>query len=303
MIKTVELSLLTPRDFNFSSTLSSYGWVVLAPNQYLKEDNSFSRVEPLPGGQVARLTVSSTNQQEPETMIDIHVESPGKLGAKDKAHIERITRRMLRLDEDYTEFHALCAARGGAWAGVTGGKGRMLRSPALFEDLVKVICTTNIQWGGTKRMVRELVDAYGQPYEADPSMKTFPTPEAIAADPLEAFRSRVNLGYRAAYLHELAVGIAEGKLSLDDLADASAPTAEIRKRLIAIKGVGGYAAASMLMLLGRYDELPMDTVFRDFVSRRYFAGGPVDTKEAAVIYTDWGRWKALAYWFEMLESD
>ena len=89
----------------------------------------------------------------------------------------------------------------------------------------------------------------------------------------------------------------------DALADTSAPTAEIRRRLKAIKGVGDYAAASMLMLLGRYDEIPMDTVFRDFVSRRYFEGGPVNSKEAAEIYADWGRWKALAYWFEMLESE
>lgn len=302
MTKTVILSLPIPKFFNLPSTLTSHGWVVLAPNQYIKEDNSFSRVEPLPGGQVARLTVSSAHQA-PDTSIEVHVESPGKLGANDKAHIERITRHMLRLDEDYTEFHALCADRGGAWAGLASGKGRMLRSPTLFEDLVKVICTTNIQWGGTRRMVRELVDAYGLPYEADPALKTFPAPDTIAADPLEAFRSKVNLGYRATFLHELAVRVAGGTINLDALADTSAPTAEIRRRLKAIKGVGDYAAASMLMLLGRYDEIPMDTVFRDFVSRRYFAGGPVDPKEAAGIYADWGRWKALAYWFEMLESE
>ena len=45
------------------------------------------------------------------------------------------------------------------------GIGRLLRSPTVFEDLVKVICTTNVQWGGTKRMVRELVDAFGLPFD------------------------------------------------------------------------------------------------------------------------------------------
>lgn len=302
MTALINFSIKSPNSFDLPSTLTSHGWVVLAPNQYIKEDNSFSRVEPLPSGQVARLTVSSAHQA-PDTSIEVRVECPGKLGDKDKAYIESITRHMLRLDEDYTEFHALCEDQGGAWAGLAGGKGRMLRSPTLFEDLVKVICTTNIQWGGTKRMVRELVDAYGLPYGADPELKTFPAPNAIAADPLEVFKSKVNLGYRAPYIHELAVGVAGGKINLDALADTSAPTAEIRRRLKAIKGVGDYAAASMLMLLGRYDEIPMDTVFRDFVSRRYFEGGPVNSKEAAEIYADWGRWKALAYWFEMLESE
>ena len=61
---------------------------------------------------------------------------------------------MLRLDEDFAEFHALCKSRGGVWQNINRGVGRLLRSPTVFEDLVKVICTTNVQWGGTKRMVR-----------------------------------------------------------------------------------------------------------------------------------------------------
>jgi 3-methyladenine DNA glycosylase/8-oxoguanine DNA glycosylase len=70
-----------------------------------------------------------------------------------------------------------------------------------------------------------------------------------------------------------------------------------------IKGIGDYAAASMLMLLGRYDEIPVDTIFRDFMSGHYFTGAPFDQSQALEVYAQWGRWKALAYWFEMLESE
>ena len=82
----------------------------------------------------------------------------------------------------------------------------------MFEDLVKVICTTNVQWGGTKRMVRELVEQFGKPFEAAPEYKTFPAPAALAQIPLEDFRQRVRLGYRADYVHRLARQYAAGDL-------------------------------------------------------------------------------------------
>jgi len=298
MLHTAHLSLPTPPDFDFHSTITSHGWVILSPNIYDKEGNSFSRVEALPGGQVARLTVSSTQDQ-----VKIAVESLGELLPSDIKTIKQKVRRMLRLDEDYSDFYDRCRARGGVWAGLAPGKGRMLRSPSLFEDLVKVICTTNIQWGGTKRMVRELVDAYGSPFTPQPELKAFPAPEAIADDSLETFKVKVNLGYRAAYIHELSVRVAEGSLKLDELLDEAAPTAEIRKKLKGIKGIGDYAAASMLMLLGRYDEIPTDTVFREHMRKNHAAEGDFDLKRALAVYADWGRWKALAYWFEMLESE
>jgi 3-methyladenine DNA glycosylase/8-oxoguanine DNA glycosylase len=298
MAQISHLSLPTSQDFDFHSTLTSHGWVVLSPNIYDKDADSFSRIEALPGGQVARLTVSSAQDR-----VKIAVESPSVLLPTDKKHIKQKVRHMLRLDEDYSNFYEQCQAHGGVWAGLTCGKGRMLRSPSLFEDLVKVICTTNIQWGGTKRMVRELVDAYGVPFTPQPELKAFPVPGAIAADTLDAFKGKVNLGYRAAYIHELAARVADGSLKLDALADESSPTGEIRKRLKGIKGIGDYAAASMLMLLGRYDEIPTDTVFRDHMLKNHSSGDDFDLKQAQAFYADWGRWKALAYWFEMLESE
>ena len=37
----------------------------------------------------------------------------------------------------------------------------MVRSPTVFEDVVKTICTTNTSWGGTTRMVNALVEHLG----------------------------------------------------------------------------------------------------------------------------------------------
>ena len=99
----------------------------------------------------------------------------------------------------------------------------------------------------------------------------------------------------------LAQRVATGDLDLEALRSSELPTTELKKRLLAIKGVGNYAAANMLMLLGRYDELAIDTVFRAFVGQKYFGGTYPTDKEAQAIYDEWGEWKYLAYWFDVWE--
>jgi 3-methyladenine DNA glycosylase/8-oxoguanine DNA glycosylase len=206
---------------------------------------------------------------------------------------------MLRLDEDLSGFHRLCEAKGGRWARLGAGTGRLLRSPTLFEDVVRTILTTNIQWSGTVRMVQALVDAFGQPFSGDRSLRAFPTPASIAAVSGEAFAEVVSLGYRGPYIHALASRVASDELILEALRDAELPSGNLKKQLLAIKGVGPYAAATLSMILGHYEELAVDTEFRQFVSRAYFGGSPVSDSDAAAVYDEWGPWKYLAYWFDV----
>ncbi len=72
-------------------------------------------------------------------------------------------------------------------------------------------------------------------------------------------RGRARLGYRAPYVLALARDVASGALELEALRTAELPTPELRKRLLALKGVGPYAVANLLMLLGHYDAIPIDS--------------------------------------------
>ena len=103
-------------------------------------------------------------------------------------------------------------------------------------------------------------------------------------------------------MYLLSRRIADGELEPEQFLDPEIPTPELKKSLLRIKGIGNYAAATMLMLLGRYDELPVDSVFRQFVSQKYFGGAPMSDKDGAAIYDDWGKWKYLAYWFDVWEG-
>ena len=287
--------------FDFDAAAYSHGWVVLSPNSWDEDGRVLRRVERLKSGKVAMLAISGNGAvRKPE--IRVAVQSAGRLNGRERTEIEDGVRHMFRVDEDIRAFYRLARKRGGQWLEVTTGKGRLLRSPGLFEDIVKVICTTNIQWGGTRKMVENIVNSYGATYPAEPSLRAFPVPEAIASEDPGEFAAKVRMGYRAPYVHELAGQLAAGKLDLESLRDPELPTADLKKRLLAIKGVGPYAAATLLMLLGRYDDLAVDTVARGFVSNKYFDGGKATDAQIREVYEGWAEWKFLAYWFDLWQG-
>jgi len=295
------LSLTPPAPFNFAEAAYSHGWVVLAPNRWDSTRQVLQRTERLSNGTRVHLNITGSDTIEtPE--ITIQVRHAKTLSPEERSEITTSVGHMFRCDEDLTEFYALCRKRGGHWIKITQGLGYLLRSPTLFEDIVKTICTTNIQWSGTKRMVEGLVQALGTPYPGDPSLRAFPTPEAIAAAPSKTFTETVHLGYRGRYIHELAAQVVAGILDLNALQDPTLSTPVLKKKLLAIKGVGNYAAATLLMLLGRYDALAIDTVFRDFVSKKYFEDRIPSEEEARSIYASWGKWQYLAYWFDLWQG-
>jgi 3-methyladenine DNA glycosylase/8-oxoguanine DNA glycosylase len=282
-------------------TVRSHGWLQLAPNHWVDDQDKLERVLRLSGGAVVLLRIQGRGSAErPAVDVGVHHEHP--LTDQQRHEIRDTVSHMLRLDEDLSDFYRLCRESGYPWARLTAGMGRLLRSPTLFEDVVKTILTTNMQWSGTLRMVSGLVDHLGEPYPGDPERHAFPTPEAMAAAPAEMYSDTVRLGYRGPYIRELAERVTAGELDLESLSDRGLRTEMVRKRLLAIKGVGRYASANLLMLLGRYDAIPVDTEFRQFMTKRYFCGAYPSDREAVAVYDEWGRWKFLAYWFDLLQE-
>jgi 3-methyladenine DNA glycosylase/8-oxoguanine DNA glycosylase len=293
-----EIVIPVKKQFDFQSVLQSHGWVDLLPNKYDERECSFSRPLRLTSNRVVHLIVSSPNNISPDILINI--EYKNKISAIDQEEIKRKSIYMLRLNENLDGFYSLCRNKGNPWKSLTQGKGYLLRSPDIFEDLVKVICTTNIQWAGTKRMVGELVEKYGSSFPMDESLKTFPSPRDISDIPLLEFKSNVHLGYRADYVYLLAKQIEDENFLTNKLLDESISTDELKNYLMSIKGIGNYAASTMLMLLGRYDHVPVDTVFRDFMKAKYFQNKPFTEEKGLQIFDAWGKWKYLAYWYEMV---
>lgn len=288
----MRLELAARPPFNFQATVLSHGWRRLAPFSW--DEKRLGRVERLSTGRVVKLAVGENNELT-GVIVDIRAKDALTDGELDE--IKDKLSWMLRLEEELTDFYGLCEGEPALSHVVKEGKGRVLRSPTVYEDVVKTICTTNCTWRQTEGMVSRLVERLGEAYPLEPSLRAFPTPEAVAEVGEKYLQREVRLGYRASSIDLLSRQVASGDLDLEGLKHSSLETVELYKRLKSIKGVGQYAAAHILTLLGRYDYLGVDTWARKLVSERFFDGAPVTDKEVQEVFAPWGKWRFLAYWF------
>ena len=227
---------------------------------------------------------------------------PGRL-ANATALIATV-RRMLCLDDDLSGFYARAAGDPAlSWA--CAGAGRLLRSPTVFEDLVKTVCTTNCAWSATERMVGALVRELGEPApgaaEGDAYGRAFPTPAAMAGAGDAFYRDVARAGYRGPRLQAIAAAVAGGELDLEELragASPRLPDDDVERRLLALPGVGPYAAAHLMMLLGRSHRLVLDSWTRPKYAR--LLGKPpgrlVADRTIERRFRRYGPYAGLAFW-------
>jgi len=239
----------------------------------------------------------------------------GSLSPVEEAQIRQTVEWMLGLNQDFTAFYALASAEPKLRGAASRARGRILRSATLFEDMVKTILTTNTLWAATIRMNKNLVAQFGGLVTSEPSpaglgpddvppdavrpdgiRRAFPTPERLAQVSEATLRLETRLGYRAPFVAGLARQAAAGELDLEALKTSSLPTLELRKELMRIKGIGAYAAANLLMLLGRYDFIPVDSWAIKMVSQEWHDGQPVKPAQVEAAFERWGEWRGLAYW-------
>lgn len=283
-----QFTLAARPPFSLNAVIHSHGWWQLAP--FLVENETLSYPARFSTGRAGVLAVE---QDGPGVRVSTRL----ALTPAEEAEAADMVRWMLALDQDFSGFYAHAASIPALAHMENRAQGRVLRSPTLWEDVIKTILTTNTLWGGTKRMTAALVEQFGQPAEDDPARKAFPLPAAVAAADAGTLRTQTRLGYRAPYILELAQAAAAGKLDLEALKHADLPTPELRKKLMSLKGVGGYAAANLLMILGRYDFIPIDSWALKMVSTEWHGGAAVGPAEVEAAFAAFGEWKGLAYWF------
>ena len=213
----------------------------------------------------------------------------------------------LALDEDLGPLRALLQAEEGRraagarrpdlrWA-LARGAGRLLRSPTVFEDAVKTLCTTNCTWAVTRGLVARLCAELG---DAGPGgERAFPTPAAMAARPEAFYRDVIRAGYRARSLARLARDVEGGRLDLEGLRGAPITAGELVRRLQALDGFGPYAAEHLARLLGHHGHLALDSwTRRRFQELRGMRRQPAD-RTVRRFYAPYGRFAGLALWLDV----
>jgi 3-methyladenine DNA glycosylase/8-oxoguanine DNA glycosylase len=273
----------TPAGFHFEATVTSHGWYQLAPFRW--------------DGKVLRRKERLGNRT-----VDLEITFRG--GALHVSHpvpSERIA-RMFQLNVDVAEFVALARqSPDHAWV-EEGGFGRLLCGASVWEDAVKIICTTNTTWRQTVRMAELLVAKCGRG-------GAFPSQEDVARFSEAELKEDCRLGYRAKSILALArtviPSVSEGPGRAGGTTSAPPPGQVPRdarddyRTYLQLPGIGPYGAAHLLAMDGQHDFIAVDTEFRRFVRERYHRGRRISDEAMLRRYAKWGRWKYLAYWSEL----
>ncbi|HTX62316.1 MAG TPA: hypothetical protein VMD28_01665 [Acidimicrobiales bacterium] len=291
-IGTLPLAGAAGEPVDLRRTLASHGVATLAP-QRVDMTRWVLETTVDVGGIVRTVSVAERHPGELVVRTD-----GAAVCARQKAALVASVRHVLALDEDLRAFYDLAAVDPElAW--VTSGAGRMMRSPTVFEDVVKTICTTNCAWSATVRMTDALVGELGA--VAADGRRAFPSPVAMAEAGPAFYRDAARSGYRGAYLMRLARDVADGELDLEALRDPGLDDADVEKRLLALPGVGPYAAAHvMLTSLGRYGRLVFDSWTRPTYAR--LRGRTASDQAIARRFRRYGRYAGLAFWLYLTES-
>lgn len=287
--------LETPENFRFTPTINSHGWSNLLPFRLDKEKWKLTYV--FDNRYLTKPVSAEISDAGNKLKIEIF---ESKISEKAKNEILRDAKHILRIDDDLSEFYKLSdAERNLRWISRKNA-GRLLRSPTVFEDLVKTICTTNCSWSLTTKMVTNLVEKLGK--KSASGANAFPTAEAMAAVTADFYKNEMRAGYRAPYFAELAESVASGKLNPESWLDPDLPTKELKREMKKIKGVGDYAAENLLKLVGRFDGLALDSWVRAQFYRKHNGEMVCDDKKIEKHYEKFGAWRGLAIWCDVTEN-
>ena len=289
---TRSLELKTPPRFNFWRTVYSHGWCSLPPFSVDKKAGTLSRVLELRSGDLVQCVLKGKRGR-----VVVACNTEATVTDVQKREIADLLGECLRLNEDLTGFYREANRFPHCRWIPKAGAGRLLRAPTVFEDVVKMICTTNCSWSLTEVMVGNLTSFLGK--SMGNGVSSFPSPQSIAGTTDSYLRKNIRAGYRSPYLLELATDVAKGKTDLESWRSSGLATDALFAEVKTVKGMGDYAAGNILKLLGRYDYLGLDSWVRSQYYELHTRGRKVRDSTIEGRYRSFGKWRGLFFWLEM----
>lgn len=274
---TRSIVLESPHAVSLEETVRSHGWYRLAPWRWDGDAGALSRPERLPSG--SSVEIEATQHGPKSVLVTVRGRGTGD------EDVEAARGRVARwLSTDWDPRLAIdTAARldPDAAEAIRRGGGRFLRGSNFYEDFAKTVCTIQISWAGTLRMTGALVESIGG--------GTFPTPREVLDAGESGLREVGRLGFRAPHL--LA---STERLLRSGLMDEYGNGAEERityDELIALPGIGPYAASHVMVLLHDFSRVPVDSEVTRFFRERH----GLEPDEIEPYLDDWGEFRFLGY--------
>ena len=182
-------------------------------------------------------------------------ESNGEIliNGADNNDIDKIWRGYFDLERNYAEIISALGSNDVLKRAAEYGSGIRILRQEPWEALCSFIISQNNNIPRIKGIIERLCENFGEKHG---DYYSFPSAERLAALTPEEL-SPIRAGFRAKYIIDAAVKVADGYIDLEAL--KTAPAEEAQKALMCIKGVGPKVAdCAMLYGLGRIEAFPRD---------------------------------------------
>ena len=264
-----------PFKISLSAIVRSHGWIYLRPWDWNKNCGTLSRPEVSATGRIAHVGVRQINSKNFLVEVDSN-------RSEDVRSACRAVKRWLSTNWDPGPAIAVAEQNNPSVADfIEDGGGRILRGTTFYEDFVKTVCTIQIAWSGTIRMVSDLIDKVGG--------GVFPTPMQILAFGETGLREKAKLGFRSRTLyHATDRMLASG---LIDVRGNGAEESITYEEMIALYGIGPYAASHLMVLLNDFRRIPVDSEVRSYCREKL----GIEPDQIEPFFARWSDYKFLGY--------
>ncbi len=197
-------------------------------------------------GSAGTLTVSLNPRTAVCSLAGPIVAAPAGMACARRAAL-----RMLGLESDPAPFELSFQDSPDIARLIRGREGlRIPQTPTVFEALVWAIVGQQVNLAFAYRLRRTLIELAGAP--VDGTMRTHPTPAAVAALEHEDLTSRQFSRSKAAYLIDTSRKIANGELDVESF--PARPPDEVYNALLATRGIGEWTANYVMMRGCNFDD-------------------------------------------------
>lgn len=265
---------------------------MLPPFTWDGDDGALGYTYEAAAGDVLQLRIRGTQDSVEAQLSDSAPMTEGL-----EAELGGAVRTMLNIDWDLSAFYSAMRAHEGYQWLEAERRGRILIAPSLWEDLAKVLLTTNCSWSQTVNMCRQLC-LLGAPHPNIKGCHAFPTPMRIASMDFDQFAKSVRAGYRSAYLYELASKIAKGDIDLGAWLRLDGDA--LFKVVKSLKGFGDYAAGTIARMYGHFNHIAIDSACHTMFAERHNGSVKGSVDDINAYYERFGQWRGLIMWMDIM---
>ncbi|MEZ4704992.1 MAG: hypothetical protein R3A11_07380 [Bdellovibrionota bacterium] len=270
--------------FDFSSVLMSHGWSSLQPFQTQKDRSSIQFA--LRGPNV----VVKARMQRGKLLL----ESSRKLTS---SHVQAI-KKIFGLQKDMNPFYQMASRHDRSWI-VELGMGRLLTSQTVFEDLIKLILTTNCSWSFTTLMVNRLCEHAGEEVKGH---RLFPTAQELAKKPQSFYQNKIRCGYRGPHVKKISQMVTSGQIDPESWPSDGGADEVLRKEILRLPGVGPYVVDNLMRFMGRYQGLGVDSWVRGQLKTMWKTSEAPSDKDIKSKYEKYSPFQGLVLWCDVTQS-